>query len=317
MYPNNRRRDSCHCSLPTAAGLFPSRRDRYPMFCLPLRHQANALPHAVTHNERDITLIPTIGGGCRYVVEHVLISRPRPTASGSPCFSVRQGCKIRYIFEPFFGIRNVSTRSFHLRQISVLGRATIVFASHRTVSGFFALTGRVQLAVPRAVGCFYPVRGVTLCVRGCVRCHGHGIFFNAAKGVSSLVPVVAGRGARHCLIPLDAIGGNSVTTVLGQLNIGRARYAVCDAIDGSFATRRGRTFGCSVLLFFSPANIGTLGTGFPSFIRNSVHVNTFKRTATGAIISRRLHLSFRTPAPVRPSVASTLTTCLSRRGDAI
>ncbi len=242
----------------------------------------------------------------------VLISRPGPASSGSPCFRVTSGCNIRVIFQPFVGMRKLSTGRFHRRGISVLSCSTVMFASHGTVSRFFLLYGRLQMRIPRSVGCFYVARAVTLCVRGCGRCHGHGIFFNSAKGVSSLVPCVMGRGARGCLIPLSSIRGSRVDRVLSTGGLVRGRMVVCHAIDGSFGTSR--TFSCSVLVFFDPSKVRTLGGGFPSFSRGSVCVNAFNPAATGTIGSTKLHLSLRTPDTRCPSVATTLRSFIGGRG---
>lgn len=221
---------------------------------------------------------------------------------------------MRYIFHPFFGIRKLATGRFHRRGVGLLSCATIIFASHRTISGCFGLTGRVHVAVPRSVGCFYIVRAVTLCVRGCMRCHGHGIFFNSANGVSKLVTRVDHRGKRGCLIPLDDMRGSSIGGLLSRGGLGRARYIVCHAMDGSFARRRVGSFSCSVVVFFDPAKMGTLGGGFPGFRRNGVTLNTFNPTAVGAMASRNLHVSLRTPAGRFPSVAKTLGSCLGQGG---
>lgn len=215
-------------------------------------------------------------------------------------------------FHPFVGIRDISTGRIERRGISVLSRATIVFASHRTVSRFFRLYARLHIAVPRAVGCFYIARRVTLCVRGCIRCHGHGVFFKTANGVRSLVPSVMGRGARGCLIPVSSIRGSSVGGLLSGRGIRRARIMVCHAIDGSF--KRKRRFSCSVLIFFDPTNISSLGGGFPSFSRGGVGVKAFNSAATRTIHSTNLHLSLRTPAVRTPSVATTLSVFVGRGG---
>lgn len=242
----------------------------------------------------------------------MLISRPGPTSRGSPCCSVTRGCNIGVSFHPFVGIRDLSTGRFERRGVSILSRATIVFASHRTVSRFFRLYARLHIAVPRAVGCFYIARTITLCVRGCIRCHGHGVFFKGAKGVSSLVPSVIGRGARGCLMPVSSMRGSSIGGLLSGGGVRRARTIVCHAIDGSFTTSR--TFSCSVLIFFDPTNVDTLGGGFPSFSRGRVGVKAFNSAATRTIHSTKLHLSLRTPDIRTPSVATTLSVFVGRGG---
>lgn len=242
----------------------------------------------------------------------MLISRPGPTSRGSPCCSVTRGCNMGVSFHPFVGIRDISTGRFERRGMSVLSRATIVFASHRTVSRFFRLYARLHIAVPRAVGCFYMARTITLCVRGCIRCHGHGVFFNTANGVRSLVPSVIGRGARGCLIPVSSMRGSSIESLLSGGGVRRARYMVCHAIDGSFV--RKRRFSCSVLMFFDPTKMSSLGGGFPSFSRGSVGVKAFKSAATRTIHSTKLHLSLRTPGIGTPSVATTLSLFVGRGG---
>lgn len=242
----------------------------------------------------------------------ILISRPGPAARGSPCFSVTRGCKIGVSFHPFVGMRDLSTGRFERRGISVLSRATIIFASHRTVSRFFDLYTRLHMAVPRAVGCFYASRAVTLCVRGCIRCHGHGMFFNTAKGFTSLLPRVVGRGARGCFVPVSSMRGSRMGSLLSGGRVRRARTMVCHAIDGSFAPRR--RFGCSVLVFFDPTNVRSLVGGFPGFRRGSVTVKDFKPAATGTMGSTNLHLSLRTPSDTTPSVPTTLSVFVHRRG---
>lgn len=240
------------------------------------------------------------------------MSRPGPASRGSPCCSVTRGCNIGVSFHPFVGIRDLSTGRFERRGISVLSRATIVFASQRTVSRFFGLYTRLHIAIPRAVGCFYASRAVTLCVRGCIRCHGHGMFFNTANGFTSLIPSVMGRGARGCLIPVSSMRGSRVGALLSGGGVRRARMMVCHAMDGSFAPRR--RFSCSVLLFFDPTKVGSLVGGFPRFSRGRVTVKYFNPTATGTMGSTKLQLSLRTPAMRTPSVATTLSVFVHRHG---
>lgn len=241
----------------------------------------------------------------------LLMSRPGPTSRGSPCFSVTRGCKIRVSFHPFVGMRPLSSGRFERRGVSVLSRATIIFATHATVSRFFRLYRRLHITVPRAVGCFYVARTVTMCLRGCVICEGHGVFFKRAKGLSSLIAIVNGRTGRGCLIPISSIRGSSLLAVLRTGGVSFAGTIVCHAMDGSFSGSRG--FSCSVLMFFDPSKVSSLLGGFPGFGRRSVGVKYFNPAATGTIGRTNLHLSIRTPAPRTPSVATTLRLCLGGR----
>ncbi len=215
-------------------------------------------------------------------------------------------------FGRFVGIRDIDSGRFERRGIAVLSRATVIFASHRTVTRFFGLYMRLHIGIPRAVGCFYISRRVTLCVRGCIRCHGHGVFFNSGNGVSNLLPLVIGRGGRGCFIPLSDIRGSRVATVLSGRGLRRSRTIVCHAIDRVF--RPNRLSNCSVVVFFDPSNVMSLGRGLPRFGRNSVRVTYFNPTATTTVGRTNLHLSLRTPATRTPSVAVTLRRCLTGGG---
>lgn len=247
-------------------------------------------------------------------IKKILVSQPKPTSEKSPYFDIAEKYGVDVVFRPFIKVEGLSSKEFRQAKVSISDFTAVIFTARTAIDHFFRLCEEMRISIPDTMKYFCTTEAIALYLQKYIIYRKRKIFFGTSGKLNDpdLLKYLTKHIKEKFLFPISDVHKDNLS-VLDENKIPYTKAVMYRTVSNDFA--EDEAFDYDMLIFFSPAGIGSLIKNFPDFEQGNIVIGCFGATTAKAVTDAGLRLDFQAPTPKAPSMTAALDLFLKENMD--
>jgi len=237
-------------------------------------------------------------------IKKILVSQPEPQTEKSPYFDIAEKYGVQIIFRPFIKIDPINAKEFRSQRINLLDYSAVIFTAKTAIDHYFRLSEELRIQIPESMKYFCITEAIAVYLQKYIIFRKRKIFYPASGKIEDLMTYINKHNKENYLIPVSDIHKEDLIKLLDDKKIKYVKAIMYRTVNNIFTSNE--VFDYDILLFFTPAGVGSLYKSFPTFEQNGTLIGSFGPTTAKAIRDAGLRLDIEAPNPESPSMTSAL-----------
>ncbi|MDR0796251.1 MAG: uroporphyrinogen-III synthase [Tannerella sp.] len=243
-------------------------------------------------------------------IKKLLVSQPKPETEKSPYYDIAERYGVEIDFRPFIKVEPLSAKEFRQQRINILDFTAIVFTARTAIDHFFNLCDELRIIIPENMKYFCMTEAIAVYLQKYIVYRKRKIFFAQSGKTEDLAYIIGKHSKEKYLIPVSDVHKDDLMKLLNIKKIKYVTTVMYRTVSNDFTKEE--KFDYDMLVFFSPAGIGSLLKNFPDFKQDGIKIGCFGPATAKAAINAGLHLDLEAPTPEAPSMTAALELFLKR-----
>lgn len=237
-------------------------------------------------------------------VKKILISQPRPSTEKSPYFDIEEKYNVSIDFNSFIKVEGLDAKEFRTQRISIPDYTAIVFTARVAIDNFFKLCEELRVVMPETMKYFCISEAVALYLQKYIVYRKRKIFFSTTGKMDGLASPLSKHNKEKFLVPVSDVHNDEMTSVLDDKKVEYTKAIMYRTVSTSITEEEIRKY--DMLVFFTPAGIGSLFKNCPNFEQGEMNIGCFGTATAKAVQEAGLRLDCEAPQPGLPSMTAAL-----------
>lgn len=236
-------------------------------------------------------------------IRSILVSQPAPSTEKSPYFELAQKYNLKIDFRPFIQIEGIPAKDFRKDRINILDHTAVIFTSKTAIDHFFRISEEMKIAIPDEMKYFCVSESTAFYLQKYIVYRKRKIF-SSQNTFDELIEILNKHKNEFFLLPLADIHKPEIPLKLDKAKHNYTKAIMYKTISADLSDLTNVNY--DVLVFFSPAEIGSLLQNFPEFKQQEVKIAAFGPMTAKAIKDASLRIDIKAPTPNTPSMTMAL-----------
>ncbi len=233
----------------------------------------------------------------------ILISQPAPSpAERSPFADITDKYKVAFDFIPFIKNEGVTGKEFREQRVDITAHTAIILTSRTMADNFFRVCEQSRIIVPDTFKYFCTTEAIALYLQKYIVYRKRKIFFGNSD-FANLMEIIAKHKDEKYILALSDPHKPEMPEALDKAKIKYSKAILSRTVSNDLSDLEIGKY--DMLVFYSPAEIASLKTKFPSLDEKAL-IATFGLGTSKAALETGYTLSVVAPRPETPSMKNAL-----------
>lgn len=236
-------------------------------------------------------------------VKKILVSQPKPASEKSPYFEIADKYGVDIEFRPFIKVEGLTAKEFRQSKINIADFTAIIFTARTAIDHFFRIAEEMRVNIPDTMKYFCTTESIALYLQKYIVYRKRKIFHGSTGKLDELLPFLRKHNKEKFLFAVSDVHKDEAN-ILDSIGLDYTKAVMYRTVSNDFAADE--PFDYDMLIFFSPAGIGSLLKNFPDFKQGEVKIGCFGKTTAKAVKDAGLRLDIEAPSEMSPSMTAAL-----------
>ncbi|MFT7036560.1 MAG: uroporphyrinogen-III synthase [Cyclobacteriaceae bacterium] len=236
-------------------------------------------------------------------VSTILVSQPEPQDKNSQYFRLADRYNIKFDFRPFIEVVPVDAKEFRQQKVNILNHTAVIFTSRHGVDFFFALCMKLKVEIPSTMKYFCISEQMSNYLQKYITVRKRKTY-SGSRTAKELIEILKGHPDENFFHACSETSSKEIPDFLESNDYQHTNAIIHRTVSSDLSDLTEVSY--DIIAFFSPTDIKSLFSNFPSFKQNDTRIAGFGLSTCNAIREHGLIVDIEAPMPDAPSMTGAI-----------